>query len=124
MFESKYYEIDNYEADDIIGTFATYCEKDPEFEGLIISANFITIDNNGVGYNIYTPNPYAFKEGEEYIARVFLIHHYWNGRTEKSFIFEKNGVEFAFAEEGPLAADTLGFWNDQNWCGSNVVIIK
>ncbi|MBQ2946138.1 MAG: hypothetical protein IJD95_06215 [Clostridia bacterium] len=34
------------------------------------------------------------KEGEEYIARVFLIHHYWNGRTEKSFIFEKNGVEF------------------------------
>ena len=35
----KYYEIDNYEADDIIGTFALYCEKDPEFEGLIISSD-------------------------------------------------------------------------------------
>ena len=35
----KYYEIDNYEADDIIGTFAKYCENDPEFEALIISSD-------------------------------------------------------------------------------------
>lgn len=35
----KYYEIDNYEADDIIGTFAKYCEMDPEFEGLIVSSD-------------------------------------------------------------------------------------
>ena len=35
----KYYEIDNYEADDIIGTFADYCEKDPNFIGTIISSD-------------------------------------------------------------------------------------
>ena len=35
----KYYEIDNYEADDIIGTFADFCEKDPEFAATIISSD-------------------------------------------------------------------------------------
>ena len=35
----KYYEIDNYEADDIIGTFAEYCNKDPNFIGTIISSD-------------------------------------------------------------------------------------
>jgi len=35
----KYYEIDNYEADDIIGTFAKYCDNDPDFIGTIISSD-------------------------------------------------------------------------------------
>ncbi|MBR1718281.1 MAG: DNA polymerase I [Bacilli bacterium] len=35
----KYYEIDNYEADDIIGTFASYCDNDPNFIGTIISSD-------------------------------------------------------------------------------------
>ncbi len=35
----KYYEIDNYEADDIIGTFAKYCEADDNYDGLIISSD-------------------------------------------------------------------------------------
>ncbi|MBQ9071586.1 MAG: hypothetical protein IJY25_00305 [Bacilli bacterium] len=36
----KYYEIDNYEADDIIGTFAKYCDKpDDNYEGLIVSSD-------------------------------------------------------------------------------------
>ena len=35
----KYYEIDNYEADDIIGTFANYCDTDPNFIGTIISSD-------------------------------------------------------------------------------------
>lgn len=34
-----YYEIDNYEADDIIGTFASYCDKDSNYEGVIISSD-------------------------------------------------------------------------------------
>lgn len=35
----KYYEIDNYEADDIIGTFAKYCCNDTNFIGTIISSD-------------------------------------------------------------------------------------
>lgn len=35
----KYYEIDNYEADDIIGTFAKYCDEDPNYIGTIISSD-------------------------------------------------------------------------------------
>lgn len=35
----KYYEIDNFEADDIIGTFCEYCDKDSEYIGTIISSD-------------------------------------------------------------------------------------
>ncbi|MDO4962898.1 MAG: DNA polymerase I [bacterium] len=36
----KYYEIDNYEADDIIGTFSKYCDiPNDNYEGLIISSD-------------------------------------------------------------------------------------
>jgi len=35
----KYYEIDNYEADDIIGTFAKYCDIEERFIGTIISSD-------------------------------------------------------------------------------------
>lgn len=35
----KYYECDNYEADDILGTFAAYCDKDPNFIGTIVSSD-------------------------------------------------------------------------------------
>ena len=35
----KYYEIDNYEADDIIGTFARYCDLDKNFDATIISSD-------------------------------------------------------------------------------------
>jgi len=35
----KYLEIDNYEADDIIGTFAKYCDEDENFIGTIISSD-------------------------------------------------------------------------------------
>ena len=33
-------------------------------------ANYIVIDVNGVGYKVYTPNPYKFKENEETIVYV------------------------------------------------------
>ena len=35
----KYYEIDNYEADDIIGTFARFCDEDDNYIGTIISSD-------------------------------------------------------------------------------------
>ena len=34
----KYYEIDNYEADDIIGTFSKYCDHN-DYKGLIVSSD-------------------------------------------------------------------------------------
>ncbi len=35
----KHYEIDNYEADDIIGTFSEYCNEKDEYTGTIISSD-------------------------------------------------------------------------------------
>ena len=35
----KYYEIDGFEADDIIGTFARYCDEEDDFIGTIISSD-------------------------------------------------------------------------------------
>ena len=35
-----------------------------------VNSSYITIDNQGIGYLVYTPNPYAFKEGEDY--KVYL----------------------------------------------------
>ena len=35
-----------------------------------VNSSYITIDNHGIGYLVFTPNPYAFKEGVEY--KVYL----------------------------------------------------
>ena len=35
----KYYELDNYEADDILGTFARYCDENDKVEATIISSD-------------------------------------------------------------------------------------
>lgn len=39
----------------------------------IIESDHITILTNGIGFKIYTPNPYVFKEKE--ISRVYLYNH-------------------------------------------------
>ena len=36
-----------------------------------IKSNSIILDNNGIGFEIYTPNPFAFSEGIEYIVYVY-----------------------------------------------------
>lgn len=38
-----------------------------------ITSNAISVDNHGIGYNIYTPNPYSFEEGNEY--KVYLYQY-------------------------------------------------
>ena len=38
-----------------------------------IASNYVVIDNSGIGYLIFTPNPFAFKEGEE--AKCFIYQH-------------------------------------------------
>lgn len=44
------------------------------FRGKIVKqfANYIVIDVNGIGYKIYTPNPYKFKESEH---TVYVYSH-------------------------------------------------
>lgn len=46
-----------------------------------IVSNAIILDNNGIGYLIYTPNPYSFHEGNEYKVLFFkmlkkMSYHY------------------------------------------------
>lgn len=38
-----------------------------------INSNTICIENNGIGYNIFTPNPYSFEEDKEY--KVYLYQY-------------------------------------------------
>ena len=36
-----------------------------------IESNYIVLDNNGIGYLIYTPNPYSFNLNEEYTVYIY-----------------------------------------------------
>ncbi len=38
-----------------------------------VESNYIVLDNNGIGYKIYTASPYSFNEGEEY--KVYIYNH-------------------------------------------------
>ena len=35
--------------------------------------NYVVVDCNGVGYKIYTPNPYKFKEGQ--MSKLYVYNH-------------------------------------------------
>ncbi len=37
------------------------------------TVNAIVVDNNGIGYNIFVANPYAFEIGQEY--KIYLYNH-------------------------------------------------
>ena len=36
-----------------------------------INSNSVTLDNNGIGYLIYTSNPYSFEIGKEYTVYIY-----------------------------------------------------
>ena len=36
-----------------------------------VTGSYIVLDNNGIGYLINTPNPYAFNEGEDYKVYIY-----------------------------------------------------
>ena len=42
-------------------------------EGIItnLASNYIVVNNNGIGYQIYTPNPYSFTLNENYRIYVY-----------------------------------------------------
>lgn len=38
-----------------------------------ITGSYIVIDNNGIGYQVYTPNPYAFNIGDNYKVYLYQL---------------------------------------------------
>ena len=52
-----------------------------------IKSTSIVIDNNGIGYEIYTPNPFAFEEGAEY--KVY-VYHYIREDEQSLYGFKKS----------------------------------
>ena len=66
----QYFELEPYEADDIIGTFAKFCEEDPEFDATIISSDkdLLQLISNVVDVKLLKQkdyiryNPKTFKE--------------------------------------------------------------
>lgn len=71
-------------------------------EGMIseINVNNITIDNNGIGYLIYTANPYKFNVNEKY--KVYVYQHIrddentlygFNSDEEKKLFLKLIGVK-------------------------------
>ena len=45
-------------------------------------ANYVVLDNNGIGFLIYVPNPYVHKENEEY--KIYVYNHV---REEENSLF-------------------------------------
>ena len=38
-----------------------------------VTGSYIVIDNNGIGYLVYVPNPYVYQEDKEY--KVYIYNH-------------------------------------------------
>lgn len=66
----KYYEIDNYEADDIIGTFAKFCDDNDEFIGTIISSDrdLLQLISDDVDMKLLKQKDYIRYNKESFIA--------------------------------------------------------
>lgn len=53
-----------------------------------IDSSYIVLDNNGIGYLIFTPNPYSFKEEEE--VKVYIYQHI---REEENSLYGFKSVD-------------------------------
>ena len=65
-----------------------------------IDSGYIVLDNNGIGYQIYTPNPYSFSENQLY--RIYLYQYVredentlygFKSKEEKSLFLKLIGVK-------------------------------
>lgn len=54
----------------------------------IIESNYIVLDNNNIGYLIYTPNPYSFNLNEEY-----TIYLYQNVKEDEISLYGFKTIE-------------------------------
>ena len=64
----KYLEIDNYEADDIIGTYANYINKNSDLEGLIVSSDkdLIQLISDKVVMKLLKSNDYIMMDKDKF----------------------------------------------------------
>jgi len=64
----KCFEIDNYEADDIIGTYARMIDEDPEYEGLIVSSDkdLLQLISPNVKVKLLKTHDYIMMDEEEF----------------------------------------------------------
>ncbi len=65
----KYYEINNYEADDIIGTFAKFCDLDPNFIATIVSSDkdLLQLISNDVDIKLLKQKDYIRYDKKSFI---------------------------------------------------------
>ena len=65
----KWYEIDNYEADDILGTFSKYCDEEERFIGTIISSDkdLLQLITNDVDIKLLKQKDYVRYNKESFI---------------------------------------------------------
>lgn len=59
-------------------------------EGIVkyIGSNYIIIDNNGIGYQVYTPNPYSFA-----LEKKDKIHIYQHIREDENSLYGFKSLE-------------------------------
>ena len=71
----KYYEIDNYEADDIIGTFAKYCDIEDRFIGTIISSDkdLLQLISDDVDIKLLKQKDYIRYNKESFISEYGIV---------------------------------------------------
>ena len=64
----KCFEIDNYEADDIIGTYARMIDEDPEYDGLIVSSDkdLLQLISPNVKVKLLKTHDYIMMDEEEF----------------------------------------------------------
>ena len=67
-----------------------------------IESNYIVIDNAGIGYLVYTPNPYAFHMNEE--AKVYI---YQNVKEDELSLYGFQSKEEKQLFLNPKSSDVL-----------------
>jgi len=74
-----------------------------------VGPQYIVVENNGIGYQIYTPNPYAFRKGEREKVYTYLYVRedanilYGFKTREAKMLFEKLLTVSGIGPKGALA---------------------
>lgn len=71
----KWFEIDGYEADDIIGTFSLMIENSSDYEGLIISSDrdLLQLINNKVKVKLLKTKDYIMMDNDTFVSEYGIM---------------------------------------------------